>query len=237
MENNSNIIDYVRESVLPKVDQQKHEAYILLSKAFEEMGDSALYLSHTEIGRNYKKKLTKLETQYLVDGGVPDAIDLDNFEILSADIGLSSSDKAPLDYVNTEISQFTKGELLLLSNKDNWFGFLGNAMIKHFINKVNDQLNEVNVRKKMQEIINHGGKTVDISAIKLLGNSSVEDEGTYYTTTVMMPRWNVGQHHNGGELLQKFNKEILSHLEIDGYSTNMSYPEEETEDDKVQAQL
>lgn len=49
----------------------------------------------------------------------------------------------------------------------------------------------------------------------------------------------MGDHHNGEEILQKFNEQILSHLEIDGYSTNMDKPDAERAemediDDKVQ---
>ena len=63
-------------------------------------------------------------------------------------------------------------------------------MIKHFINKINDQLNEVNLRKKFKDIIDRGGKTTDISTIKMLAEAKDRDgdDGVVYTSSTIMPR-------------------------------------------------
>lgn len=234
MENKSNIIEYIKESVLPKLSEAKHEVYLILGRGFEELGDRALYLSHTELARHFNTKSVIVSGKYAGTQSLIAGFD-DEDILLFKDKGIVE-DVIPEDYKDPATSQFTVGELKILRDKDLWFSFISNSMIKHFITKINEQLNDINKRKKLNEILQNGGKTVDISALKLLMGEEETDGGVYYTSSTIMPRWDIGKHHNGDELIKKFNNEILNHLEIDGFSTNNDDKKvEEVEDDQVQA--
>ena len=122
MEDKSNIILYIEESVLRKVDESKKETYRLLGRAFEELGETALYKSHIELAKHY----SMVHNQVLAGEGI-------NAASLAADLGVDMTDvlsnladafgepvkEAKDDYKDTGISQFTIGELRVLKDKDN----------------------------------------------------------------------------------------------------------------------
>lgn len=122
MEDKSNIILYIEESVLKKIDESKKETYRLLGRAFEELGETALYKSHIELGKHY----AMVHKQVLAGGGV-------NSASLAADLGVETADilanladafneemvEYPDEYIDERVSKFSVGELKVLSNKDN----------------------------------------------------------------------------------------------------------------------
>lgn len=125
MEDKSNIITYIEESVLKKIDESKKDTYRLLGRAFEELGDKALYMSHIDFSKYYEKLYRKVSAggtslaADILDGA--DSLNMSNETLANLAKAFGQDDASTLDKDERDstLSQFSVGELEILKDKDN----------------------------------------------------------------------------------------------------------------------
>lgn len=221
----SNIIKYVEESLLSRLDDKSQAfLYLVLARGFESLGDKSLVMTHTELARKFsidsrgnkrkeEHKKKEEEESFGIDmtwGEEPEEVKVE-------------------PEVVEESLEFTPEEYIVLSDKNNWFLFLKNSMIQHFISNQVDLVNQVNLRKKMNSLLLDGGKTVDISLVKMLNDTQNKNEksGVVHYSSAIMPRWDLDSHSNKEDWVSFFEGGVLKHLSIDGYSAAMDIKEED----------
>lgn len=212
----ANILEYIKSRVLPKLkSQEDKDLYTLLGNGFYKLGDTSLTLNHLELAGKYRKQLKELKS---IDNKTKNSLET-KIKFSFSFNNNEEKEKKELK-LKKKTFYFTKEELTILSASSNWFIFLKNQMIEHFINNQMDLINKVSLRKKVNSMLSEDTSGVDVNVVKFLKQmeGKEEDKGVVHISSSIMPRWDLKEDKNKEEWRKYFEDTILRHLSLDGYS-------------------